>query len=139
MLTRYSLAILALTLALASWGCGGGGRAVAAAPSTNHFVPNGKSINGKVVNMAAAVTIAQATAAAIAAQPGTAGTVELGDEDGVAVYDVHVTAADGKQYDVKVDATTGKYIKTDADTGVEGTEGSSTPDADGATGPNDQH
>lgn len=64
----------------------------------------------------AKLTPAQAAAAALAAYPGGAvtGTPALEDEDGVTVYEVHITA-DGKKYDVKVDANTGKVLKSEAD------------------------
>lgn len=137
MFSKYTLGFLAFALTITLVGCGGGGASPAL--NTNQFVPNGKSINGKVVNMIAVITPAQATAAALAAQPGTAGVTELGDENGIAVYDVNITASGGKMYDVKIDATTGKYLKSDLDSGTEGTEGSVNTDADGATGPNDQH
>ena len=64
----------------------------------------------------AAISPAQAAAAALAAYPSgkVVGTPELEDEDGVAVYGVHVTAANGVRYDVKVDATTARVLKSDA-------------------------
>ncbi len=64
--------------------------------------------------LTASITPAQATTAALAAQPGAAGKTELEDEDGKSVYGVEVTAADGKKYDVKVDGTSGKVLKSDA-------------------------
>ena len=73
--------------------------------------------------LTATITPAAATAAAIAAQPGTAGEVELEDENGTTVYDADVTAADGKKYDVKVDANTGKILKSEADDENEGPDG----------------
>jgi uncharacterized membrane protein YkoI len=67
-------------------------------------------------NLKAAITPAQATAAAQAAYPG--GTItkspELEDEDGVTIYGVAVTAG-GKKYDVKVNGSTGKVLKCEAD------------------------
>lgn len=44
---------------------------------------------------------------------GTVKEVELEDEDGSVVYGVHVVAKDGKSYDVKVDAKTGKIMKSE--------------------------
>ncbi len=49
----------------------------------------------------------------------TVKAVELEDEDGSAVYGVHVTAKDGKSYDVKVDAKTGKITKAEDDSNDE--------------------
>ncbi|WP_026695367.1 PepSY domain-containing protein [Peribacillus kribbensis] len=46
---------------------------------------------------------------------GTVKAVELEDEDGSAVYSVHVTAKEGKHYDVKVDAISGKITKAEND------------------------
>lgn len=63
--------------------------------------------------LTAAITPEQAKAAAVAAQPGMAGKAELEDENGVTVYAVEVTAADGAKYDVKVDANTGRVLKSE--------------------------
>jgi uncharacterized membrane protein YkoI len=46
---------------------------------------------------------------------GTIKEVELEDEDGNAVYGVHVITKDSKSYDVKVDAKTGKIAKAEDD------------------------
>ena len=85
----------------------------------------------------AKLTSAQAADAALAAYPGGSviGTPALEDEDGVVVYEVHVTAADGKKYDVKVDANTGKIIKSEADDN-EGKDSDSGPN-DGPDGVGD--
>ena len=48
-------------------------------------------------------------------QGGTINQVELDDEDGSVVYDFHVTAKDGKMYEVEVDAKTGAIIKAEND------------------------
>lgn len=85
--------------------------------------------------LTAAITPDQARAAALAAQPGTATKVELEKEDGVTVYGVDITAADSKKYDVKVDATTGKVLKSDADD--EDGEEEDGPDGDGDGEEND--
>ncbi|WP_248892828.1 PepSY domain-containing protein [Bacillus methanolicus] len=45
--------------------------------------------------------------------PGTAGDVELENEDGTVVYAVEVKAKDGSKQDVKIDAQSGKVIKID--------------------------
>lgn len=81
----------------------------------------------------ATLTSAQAGAAALAAYPGgkVTGNPSFEDEDGVVVYGVSVTAADGKKYDVKVDANTGKVLKSDAD------DSDSDGDGDSNNGQND--
>ncbi|MET3768631.1 putative membrane protein YkoI [Marisediminicola sp. UYEF4] len=63
----------------------------------------------------ATTTPEQATAAALAAVPGTAGAVELDNENGYVVYSVEVTAADGSSVDVKVDAGNGSVLAQDTD------------------------
>ena len=84
----------------------------------------------------ATVTPAQATDAALAAVPGTAGKVELDNENGGLVYSVEVTKADGTSADVVVDAGNAKVLAKDADAGEADekgeAEGSETPDAQGA-------
>ena len=84
----------------------------------------------------ATVTPAQATDAALAAVPGTAGKAELDNENGSLVYSVEVTKADGTSADVVVDAGNAKVLAKDADAGEAdekgGAEGSETPDARGA-------
>ena len=47
--------------------------------------------------------------------PGTVGDVELDEENGNVVYDVEVTAKDGTETDVIVDATNGKVLSQQAD------------------------
>ncbi len=73
----------------------------------------------------AKVTPAQATAAALAAHPGgkVTDTPELENENGVAVYGLDITVADGKKYDVKVDANTGKVLTSEADNDGEQNDG----------------
>ena len=73
--------------------------------------------------LTAKITPDAATAAALAAQPGTAGKTELEDENGTTVYGIAITAADGKKFDVKVDANTGKVLKSEADDENEGKDG----------------
>jgi uncharacterized membrane protein YkoI len=41
--------------------------------------------------------------------------VELEDENGVVVYGVQIVDANGKSFDVKVDAATGTVTKADGD------------------------
>jgi uncharacterized membrane protein YkoI len=64
----------------------------------------------------ASITQDQATKAVLDQYPGgTVKQVELEDENGSAVYGAQVVAKDGKSYDVKVDAKTGKVLKADDD------------------------
>ncbi|RDW22319.1 hypothetical protein CWR48_01025 [Oceanobacillus arenosus] len=62
----------------------------------------------------ATVTKEAATQTALDQVPGTVGNVELEDEDGTIVYSIEVTAQDGTQQEVKVDATTGEVTKVEA-------------------------
>lgn len=61
----------------------------------------------------------QAKEAALGAVPGTAGKVELENENGNVVYGVEVTTAGRERFDVKVDAGTGKVLAQEADNGKE--------------------
>ena len=64
----------------------------------------------------AKVTADQANAAALAKFPGaTIKQTELGSENGTLTYDVGLTDSSGKGQDVKVDATTGAVVGTEAD------------------------
>ncbi len=61
---------------------------------------------------AAKVTEAAAKATALAAHPGTVAETEYEIEaDGKASYEFDITSADGKEYKVEVDATTGKIVE----------------------------
>jgi uncharacterized membrane protein YkoI len=80
---------------------------------------------------AAKISPDQAKQAALAAVPGTAGKVELENENGNVVYGVEVTA-NGTTTDVKVDAGNGSVLAKDADQneGTKGTElGGEAPDS----------
>ena len=68
----------------------------------------------------AVITPEEATAAALAAVPGTVDKVELDNENGAIVYSVEITDASGKQIDVKVDAGNGTVVHQDADEDYEG-------------------
>lgn len=65
----------------------------------------------------ATVTPDEAVRAATAAEPGTAGPAELGDEDGSLVYEVVVTRADGSAVEVKIDAGNAAVLATEAEDG----------------------
>jgi uncharacterized membrane protein YkoI len=70
----------------------------------------------------AKITVDQAKSAALAQFPGgTVKQTELEDENGTIVYGVELTDSAGKSQDVKVDATSGKVLKVEAD-GPEGAE-----------------
>ena len=78
----------------------------------------------------------QARDAALAAVPGTAGKVELDNENGNVVYSVQITDASGKVIDVKVDAGNGSVLHQDtdqngADTGAETPNGQEAPETQG--------
>jgi uncharacterized membrane protein YkoI len=85
----------------------------------------------------ATITADEARAAALAAVPGTAGEVELENENGNVVYGVEVKDASGASYDVKVDAGNGAVLAQESDDegdhegDDQGDEGSETND-DGA-------
>jgi len=78
----------------------------------------------------------QARDAALAAVPGTAGKVELDNENGNVVYSVQITDASGKVIDVKVDAGNGSVLHQDtdqngADKGAETPNGQEAPETQG--------
>lgn len=62
----------------------------------------------------ARITAEQARTSALAKVPGTAGRVELENEDGNLVYSVHVRTAGGDR-DVKVDAGNGSVLHVEQD------------------------
>jgi uncharacterized membrane protein YkoI len=70
----------------------------------------------------ATVSAAEARSAALAAVPGTAGQVELDNENGNVVYSVEIEKSDGSTIDVKVDAGNAKVLHQDADDGDDGNE-----------------
>jgi uncharacterized membrane protein YkoI len=63
---------------------------------------------------AAKITQQQASDAALKQVSGTVKKVELEDENGVVVYGVQIVDANGKSFDVKVDAATGNVTKADS-------------------------
>ncbi len=63
----------------------------------------------------AKVTPEQAASAATASVPGSAGKVQLEDENGNVVYGVEVTTANGSRVDVKVDAGNGAVLHQESD------------------------
>lgn len=71
----------------------------------------------KALESLATITPDQARNAALEAVPGTAGKVELDNENGAVVYSVEVTDSSGSGIDVKVDAGNGIVVHQDADDG----------------------
>lgn len=63
----------------------------------------------------AAITADEAAAAAAKSVPGEVAGVELDNENGSVVYSVEITAADGSEIDVKVDAGNGDILNQQAD------------------------
>ncbi len=75
----------------------------------------------------ASITPAAARAIALHAHPGTVTNLVLENDNGHAVYSVHITARNGQKLDVKVDGNTGRVLATEPDDG-ETTDGpSATP------------
>lgn len=64
----------------------------------------------------AKITPEAAATAAANATNGTAGEVELENENGNVVYGVEITQPDGTKLDVKVDAGNGRVLAKEADT-----------------------
>ena len=71
----------------------------------------------KSLESLATVTPDQARDAALAVVPGTAGKVELDNENGAVVYSVEITDGSGSDIDVKVDAGNGTVVHQDGDDG----------------------
>lgn len=72
------------------------------------------SAEGARLQALARITAEQARSSALARVPGTAGQVELENEDGNLVYSVEVRTASGDR-DVKVDAGTGGVLHVEQD------------------------
>ena len=112
-------------MAVAALGLGGTGIAIAqsggdakAAYTSSVTAPDSGTEsegNDAALTALAKITPDQAKAAALAAVPGTAGQVELENEDGNVVFGVEVTTSAGKVIDVKVDAGNGKVLAQEAD------------------------
>lgn len=112
-------------MAAAALGLGGTGIAIAqsggdakAAYTSSVTAPDSGTDsegNDAALTALAKITPDQAKAAALAAVPGTAGQVELENEDGNVVFGVEVTTSAGKVIDVKVDAGNGKILAQEAD------------------------
>lgn len=98
---------------------------VAQTPDTANGSDNESADSAKLTPLAK-VTPEQASAAATAKVPGTAGKVELEDENGNVVYGVEVTAADGTKSDVKVDAGNGAVLSQESDNDTGGDTGKET-------------
>ncbi|MBO1003328.1 PepSY domain-containing protein [Pseudogracilibacillus auburnensis] len=61
------------------------------------------------------VTKEEATKIALEEVPGTVKEMELDDEDHLFVFEFEILSKDGKEYDVKIDAQTGKVMKVELD------------------------
>ena len=79
----------------------------------------------------AKITPAEAAAKAVAATNGTAGKVELENENGNVIYGVEITQADGTKLDVKIDAGNGNVLakESDSDAADSGATDAETNDA----------
>lgn len=77
----------------------------------------------KTLESLATITVDDAIAAATDSVPGTADTAELENENGSVVYEVEVTADDGSDTEVKVDAGNGAVLDTEAEDEDEGESG----------------
>lgn len=77
---------------------------------------------------AATITPDQAKQAALAAVPGTAGEVELDNENGSVVYSVEITA-NGTTTDVTVDAGNGKVLAQETENDDNEKDEAETPDS----------
>jgi uncharacterized membrane protein YkoI len=99
----------------------GGGGAKAAYSSSVTVADSGTENEADDAALAGLAKISpdQAKSAALAAVPGTAGKVELENEDGNVVFGVEVTTAGGSKMDVKVDAGNGKVLAQEPDDGAE--------------------
>lgn len=72
--------------------------------------------NDAVATLAQAhIGLTQAVDIALAQTAGRATRAELGDENGHAVYEIEVVAANNQVFDVKVDAVAGKLLSSQAD------------------------
>ncbi|MGI8694906.1 MAG: PepSY domain-containing protein [Geodermatophilaceae bacterium] len=71
----------------------------------------------------ATITPEEATTAALAAVPGTAGAAELDSENGYVVYSVPITGADGTTVEVKIDAGNASVLAQETDEGTEASNG----------------
>jgi uncharacterized membrane protein YkoI len=74
----------------------------------------GEEAEASALQAKATVTAVQAKSAALSAVPGTAGQVELDNENGNVVYSVEITKADGTVVDVKIDAGNAKVVHQDS-------------------------
>ncbi len=89
----------------------------------------------KALESLATITADQARDAALAAVPGTAGAIELDNDNGNVVWSVEVTKADGTITDVKVDAGDGKVLAQETDDGKESGDANESNEAPEANEP----
>lgn len=101
-----------------------GGVFAQTAPAAGGQVETGEQAESAALASQAKVSADQANAAALAKFPGaTIKKTELDNENGKVIYSVQLTDSAGTGQDVKVDATTGTVVSTEAD----GPEGPDTP------------
>lgn len=96
-------------------GSGGGANAAYTSSITAPDSGTEDATNDAALAGLAKISPDQAKAAALAAVPGTAGKVELENENGNVVFGVEVTNTNGSRFDVKVDAGNGTVLAQEAD------------------------
>lgn len=89
------------------------------APGTETKDDSAEAAESTALKSLATITPAEAAAAAVSATPGTAGAVQLENENGFVVYGVEVTASNGSVTDVTIDAGNGSVLVQETE-GVEG-------------------
>ena len=127
-----ALGLAGTGVAIAQSGGGGGGGTPAYTSSVTVADSGPESAaSDAALATAAKITPDQAKAAALAAVPGTAGKIELENENGNVVFGVEVTTATGSRIDVKVDAGNAKVLAQEPDDGADeaGAADTEAPDA----------
>ena len=101
-----------------------GGAFAQTAPAAGEQAETGDQAESAALASQSKISADQANAAALARFPGaTVKKTELDNENGKVVYSVQLTDSAGTGQDVKVDATTGTVVTSEAD----GPEGPDTP------------
>ena len=81
------------------------------------FVRGNEAAEAANLARIATVTRTQAEQTALGRVPGTVNDATLGDENGTAIWEVHVKADSGRDQEVKVNAKTGTVLPLEADAG----------------------
>jgi uncharacterized membrane protein YkoI len=119
-----ALGVLAATYLLGSVSLGGAFAQTAPAAGQQQQVETGEQAESAALASQAKISADQANAAALGKFPGaTVKKTELDNENGKVIYSVQLTDSAGTGQDVKVDATTGTVVSSEAD----GPEGPDTP------------